>query len=105
MLAEANLPSVVLYAGNAALAGEIRKILGDAELFVTENLMPEVGKLKIEPARAKIQEIFLKKIVEGKGLGAIGSLCAGEIKPTPRAVFDLLGASCPKSFRDGTIPC
>ena len=90
MLAAARLPSVVLYAGNAALKGEIRGIFGEAELEFTENLMPEVGKLHIEPARAKIQEIFLKKIIEGKGLGAIGAVCAGEIKPTPRAVFDLL---------------
>jgi uncharacterized protein (TIGR01319 family) len=90
LLAEAKLPSVVLYAGNAAIENEIRKILGDAELFIAENLMPEVGKLNIEPARATIQEIFLKKIIEGKGLGAIGSLCAGDIKPTPRSVFDLL---------------
>jgi uncharacterized protein (TIGR01319 family) len=92
MLAEARLPSVVLYAGNAGLTGEIRGILGQCELCIAENLMPEVGKLAIEPARAKIQEIFLKKIVEGKGLGDIRSQCAGEIKPTPRAVFELLEA-------------
>jgi uncharacterized protein (TIGR01319 family) len=90
ILAEARLPSVILYAGNAALAGEVREILSDAELCIADNLMPDVGKLVIEPARAKIQEIFLKKIIEGKGLGAIRSHCAGEIKPTPRAVFDLL---------------
>ncbi len=92
MLAEARIASVVLYAGNAALASEVRKLLGEEHLCVTENLMPEIGKLNIEPARAKIQEIFLKKIVEGKGLGAIRAQCAGEIKPTPRAVFDLLAA-------------
>lgn len=90
LLAESQLPSVILYAGNASLAGEIRRILSHAELCITDNLMPEVGKLVIEPARAKIQEIFLKKIVEGKGLGAIRSQCAVDIKPTPRAVFDLM---------------
>jgi uncharacterized protein (TIGR01319 family) len=92
MLTEAKLPSAVLYAGNAALRSEIRNILGGGELFFAENLMPEVGTLNIEPAREKIQEIFLERIVEGKGLAAIGSLCTGELKPTPRAVFDLVAA-------------
>jgi uncharacterized protein (TIGR01319 family) len=95
-LADARLPSVVLYAGNAALAGEIRKIFCNGNLCVTENIMPEIGKLNNEPARAKIQEIFLQKIVEGKGLNSISSLCAGELKPTPRAVFDLLEAMSEK---------
>jgi uncharacterized protein (TIGR01319 family) len=97
ILAEARLPSVILYAGNALLAEDVRTILGNSELCITDNLMPEVGKLVIEPARAKIQEIYLKKIVDGKGLGTIRSQCAGEIKPTPRAVFDLLQVISSKS--------
>jgi uncharacterized protein (TIGR01319 family) len=92
LLAEAKLPTVVLYAGNAALESDIRKLFAGAELFVAENLMPEIGRLDIGPAQAAIQEIFLEKIIEGKGLRAIASCSSGEIKPTPRAVFDLLSA-------------
>jgi len=90
-IAESSLGAAILYAGNAAIRGEIEHILSGKELMVTENLMPEVGKLHIEPAQACIREIFLRRIVEGKGLSELSACCAAPLKPTPRAVFDLLG--------------
>ncbi len=92
MLAAARLPAVVLYAGNAAVRGAVAEILADRELEIVDNLMPEIGRLAIAPAQSRIQEIFLRKIVEGKGLAALAARCASPPKPTPRAAFELLEA-------------
>ncbi len=91
-LAASNIDSAVLYAGNAALADEVRGILGNGRVIVTENVMPEVGRLNIEPARAAIRGLFLKRIVEGRGLRKIRELCAADPKPTPLAVYELVEA-------------
>lgn len=90
MLAETSLPSAIVYAGNAKVRSQIEGLLSGKELIVTDNLMPEVGRLDVEPARACIQEVFLKRIVEGKGLAEISARCRSELKPTPRAFFELL---------------
>ena len=92
MLASADLPAVVIYAGNSAVQSEIAEILAGRELAIVDNLMPQIGELAVEPVRSRIQEIFLEKIVEGKGLGELAARCASPPKPTPRAVFELMAA-------------
>ena len=91
-LASVDLSAVVIYAGNRAVRSQIAEILADKELAIVDNLMPEVGSLSVEPARSRIQEIFLEKIVQGKGLGDLSARCASPVKPTPRAVFELIEA-------------
>jgi len=91
-LAASRLDAVILYAGNARLVDGVRRILAAKRLQVTDNLMPEVGQLRTEPARACIQEIFLQQIVAGKGLGEVAQRCVSAPRPTPLAVFDLLAA-------------
>ncbi len=91
-LAASRLESVILYAGNALVADRIRAALAGKRVLVTDNLMPEVGRLRVEPARQRIQEVFLQQIVAGKGLGTVAQRCVGEPRPTPLAVFDLLSA-------------
>jgi uncharacterized protein (TIGR01319 family) len=92
MLASADLPAVVIYAGNSAVQSEIAAILAGRELAIVDNLMPQIGQLVVEPAQRQVQDIFLKKIVEGKGLGELAARCASPPKPTPRAVFELMAA-------------
>lgn len=89
-LALSRFAGVVLYAGNAQLQDEIRRLLRGKILVVTDNLLPEIERLNIEPARAAIQKIFLEKIVAGKGLASVAAISAAPLKPTPLAVFDLL---------------
>ena len=84
--------AAVVYAGNATLEAEVLRILSGRPLQVVRNVMPEVGVLDIEPARAAIRSIFLQRIVEGKGLEAVRAACAGDIRPTPLAVYELLEA-------------
>lgn len=80
----------VLYAGNAGQRDEIRRLLAGRVVVIADNLMPEVGRLEIESTRCAIREIFLQRIVEGKGLDGVAAICAAPIKPTPLAVHDLL---------------
>ena len=35
--------------------------------MITENVMPEFNKLNIEPAKQKIKELFISKIIDAKG--------------------------------------
>lgn len=54
---------------------------------ITQNVMPEFNKLNIEPARNCIEELFISKIVEAKGLSALQKMSGHEIIPTPLAVM------------------
>jgi uncharacterized protein (TIGR01319 family) len=90
-LARSGLESPIVYAGNSSLRDEVSSILRAKKLTVTANAMPEVGALDIEPARQAIRGIYLDTIVEGRGLSRVQGLAASPIRPTPLAVFDLLG--------------
>lgn len=91
-LESSRLSCPIVYAGNRAVAEEAINIMKSREVIVTENLMPEIGQVNIEPAREKIREIFLKRIVVGRGLAEIVELFGAQPKPTPLAVFELISA-------------
>jgi uncharacterized protein (TIGR01319 family) len=93
-LAGSRLEAAFIYAGNAAVAEEVRGAFGGRPIRVVENVMPEMGRLNIEPARAAIREVFLRRIVEGKGLEKVATLCDSDPRPTPLAVYELMEA-CP----------
>jgi uncharacterized protein (TIGR01319 family) len=63
------------------------KILSNREAYPCDNVMPSVNKLNIEPARQKIREIFLERIVHAKGLDKASKLIGGVLMPTPSAVL------------------
>ncbi len=88
-LAETDLKQPIIVAGNRNAADEVLVILHDTgkEVYVTENVMPELEKLNIEPARKTIREIFLKRIIQARGLDKVNSLIDGIIMPTPAAVM------------------
>lgn len=54
---------------------------------ITQNVMPEFNKLNIEPARKCIEDLFISRIVEAKGLWALQQMSGHEIIPTPLAVM------------------
>ena len=49
--------------------------------------MPRLGELNIEPTQKQIREIFLNRIVQGKGLTQAMDLMSGIIMPTPSAML------------------
>jgi len=80
----------VIIAGNRAAATEAEKlaISGGKRAVVCENVMPEFGKLNIEPAKNAIRELFIKNIITAKGLDQVQSIMSDEIIPTPLAVYE-----------------
>lgn len=95
-LAAARLGCTVIYAGNAAMADEVSRILADYDLRVAANVMPELDRLEPDSARDRIREVFLQRIVRGKGLDEIVALTGREPLPTPAAVLRLVHALAPR---------
>ncbi|MCX7029159.1 MAG: glutamate mutase L [Spirochaetes bacterium] len=91
-LAGSALGCAILYAGNASIRDEVRRILGAKDLSVADNVMPEVGRLDLEPARSEIRRMFLARIVEGRGLARVRAETRCDPKPTPLAVYELVAA-------------
>lgn len=80
----------IIVAGNKSASSEIESILSDSDkdFVITENVMPEFNKLNINPAKQKIKELFINKIVEAKGLNKVKLMTNFEIIPTPLAVLN-----------------
>ena len=91
-IADSDFNGTVVYAGNSYVAENIAEILSSKECVVTENLMPDFGKLNIEPVRKSIRKIFLDKIVAGKGLDKLVKTFGIQPLPTPLAVYNLVKA-------------
>jgi len=79
-----------IVAGNRSAADEACKLVisGGKRAVVCENVMPQFGKLNIEPAKNAIRELFIKNIISAKGLDEAQQFMTDEIVPTPLAVFE-----------------
>lgn len=90
MLATAKCGKIVIIAGNKSAAEEVREILVQAgkDAMITENVLPELNKLNVEPARTTIRNTFLNKIIEAKGLRRAEGYIQGVLMPTPAAVMN-----------------
>jgi len=86
MLASSGLSCPILVAGNKEARDDVVEILSSAgkEVYWTENIMPELGKLNVRPANEKIREIFLRRIIQAKGLDRVTGLL-DILMPTPSA--------------------
>ena len=89
----------IIVAGNKSAGDELREIFdgGAQNVVFTENVMPEFGRLNIEPVNAVIRELFISRITEAKGVERARQRIAAVVMPTPSAV--LAGA---KVLADGT---
>ena len=88
-LARSNLACSIIYAGNRDLVDEVRSILSKKELVIVENILPEIDVQNPQPARDAMREIFLSKIVQGKGLQDIVDQVVQQPWPTPFAMHEL----------------
>ncbi|MDO6355192.1 methylaspartate mutase accessory protein GlmL [Caloramator sp. CAR-1] len=79
----------IVVAGNKNAQDEIDDILNDAHVYhkITENVMPRLNQINVEPAREVIREIFMEKIVEAKGMKRAEEFISGILMPTPAAVL------------------
>lgn len=89
LLAQSHLSCPILIAGNKAAADEVKEILissGKSPL-ITDNVLPEVNVLNVEPARQMIRQVFMERIIEAKGLKKAEAFVEGIVMPTPTAVL------------------
>ena len=90
-LAERRLGGHAVVACNAEVAAEVADLLRAAgtEAVLAGNVMPELGRLEVEPARRAILAVFLDHVIGGKGLSASPEFERMVRLPTPEAVFEV----------------
>lgn len=88
-LGKAGIKIPVIYAGNKSCEDEIREIFETYGIngYFCENVMPKINVLNIPDAREKIRDIFLKNIIEAKGIKKIEKVIDKVILPTPESVL------------------
>lgn len=97
MLASCKADFPVVIAGNRSAARQCQRYLEGRETFLCENVMPRFGQLNIEPAQSQIRSLFLRRIIQAKGLSRASELISGILMPTPSAMMramQLLAEGC-----------
>lgn len=89
MLVEGNVNLPIVVAGNKSANDDIKDIFDEAGFYysVTENVMPQLNELNVEPAREEIRKVFMNRITDAKGLSNAESFINGILMPTPAAVL------------------
>ena len=89
MLSQSRVHCPILIAGNKAAADEADSILSSSgkNTLITDNVMPEVNVLNVEPAREMIRKVFIDRIIEAKGLKKAEDFVEEILMPTPTAVL------------------
>ncbi len=83
---ELTIPVVV--GGNKSCVDEIKEIFGeDIEYYITENVMPDLNHINVEPARETIRNIFMKKIIHARGMENVQNTISEILMPTPASVL------------------
>ena len=99
LLAKSERIRNIIVAGNKSAGDELREAFDGSgqNVAFTENVMPEFGRLNIEPVNAVIRELFISRITEAKGVDKARQRIGDVVMPTPSAV--LAGA---RVLADGT---
>lgn len=90
LLATLKTNPTILYAGNKAITKEIQALLANKNFEFAPNILPQIDNPEPEAARTKIRDIFLRRIIECKGLTAIRALAGHDPYPTPFSVYELI---------------
>ena len=88
-LAAAAWPGPVVVAGNAAAASDVVDRLAAAAVdhVIADNVVPQIGVLRPDSARAAIRETFLRHVIGGKHLSASPEFLDMVVGPTPDIVL------------------
>ncbi|HPT83625.1 MAG TPA: methylaspartate mutase accessory protein GlmL [Limnochordia bacterium] len=88
VLATLPQPVPVVIAGNRSVAKEVAACFPQGfSTYIAPNVMPQIGKLQVDPAREVIRRVFMEKIIYAKGLDKAGRVIDGIFMPTPAAVL------------------
>ncbi|MBC8588528.1 methylaspartate mutase accessory protein GlmL [Paratissierella segnis] len=78
----------IVVAGNKSCIDEVKRIFAeDIEYYVTENVMPDLNHINVEPARETIRNIFMKNIIHAKGMENVQDTISEILMPTPASVL------------------
>lgn len=109
-IAESRVMAPVIVAGNKYATDRVCAIFATLgrRAVPCENVMPEINRLNVDPARKAIQDIFTQHIVKAKGLDRAQDYMAAIVMPTPLAVLrmtDLLatGVGSEKGYGDTVV--
>ncbi|PKK96970.1 MAG: MutL protein, partial [Tenericutes bacterium HGW-Tenericutes-3] len=88
-LASSSITAPIVFAGNKDAVDEISEILSAANkvFYICENVMPRLNVLNITSAKDQIKEIFVKNIIEAKGIKKVEKTIDRVVLPTPNAVL------------------
>jgi uncharacterized protein (TIGR01319 family) len=88
-LAEGRWPGPVVVAGNVEAQDEVADLLGAAgtPYVLADNVVPQIGVLAPESARAAIREMFLRHVIGGKHLSQRADFTAMVRGATPDVVL------------------
>jgi len=80
----------IIIAGNKTAYDEIKDIFLDnsKNVLYTKNVMPEIGVLDVAPCNREIRDLFMKNIIEAKGIARAKTMIKDVIMPTPSAVLE-----------------
>jgi uncharacterized protein (TIGR01319 family) len=100
--------SSIIIAGNKSAYDEIRRIFNetDKKVIYTDNVMPGIGILDVVACNREIRALFMKNIVEAKGIGAARKIIKDVIMPTPSAVLEaarLIAEGCGRAAGMGEL--
>ncbi len=90
LLSESNLTCPILYGGNKDLHDKIKIILSEKDLIITSNVLPELDSPSPKEAQEAVRNIFLTKIIQGKGLQKIVDISGNAPVPTPASIFEYI---------------
>ena len=90
MLASSTLACPILVAGNRSVATTARDLLATAgkDVTATDNVLPDIETLNIDPARSALRTIFEQQITVAKGLNKAERYLDAVVMPTPAAVME-----------------
>ena len=84
----ARIESRIVVACNRDVASAVAGMVAPAERVTTvANVLPAIGRLDIEPARAAIHDAFIRHVIRGKGLSQAQEFHEAVVMPTPEAVL------------------
>ena len=87
-VSQARIESRIVVACNRDVAAAVADILAPTKrVRVVANVLPAIGRLDIEPARAAIHDEFIRHVIRGKGLSRAEEFLEAVVMPTPEAVL------------------
>ena len=90
VIARSALRCPIVVAGNRETTDDIVALLvgNDRVALPAANVLPAIDTLDIEPARAAIRDVFMRRIVSAKGIDRASARVDRVLMPTPAAVLE-----------------